>query len=230
MYISIYEQSYCFLEYVRTHRRCVATTMNSSVIDGNELSENFKTLLNGEEVQDQYSSIKKKLKQPKVLSVFDALFTAVFITPVVIFTWGSIWPLLDKHYSFLFPVYPSLWISTCILCGFSIVGAILDYFFGGCRQKGLCSKLLYKFVKFLYVYVFFVCNILQWRGLWALYATYITTRCQVCFVTLFCLVSLVLLKSLKNGVGCPFVIAVDLEEGFFDFPSRFRVGVSFYNT
>lgn len=196
---------------------------NSSRTDNNGNAENLKTLLKNSE---KHSLVKKVVKKKKVLSVFDVLLSSLIITPLVVFTWGSVWPLVDNYYLYLFPVYPCLWFSTCILCGFSMVGKILDYIFSGLSQN-LCSKFSYKLVRFLYVYVFFICNILHWRGLWAVYASYITTNLQIYCVSLVCLVGLVLLKSLKNGVGCPFVIGVDVDEGFFDVPSRFRIGVSY---
>lgn len=199
---------------------------NTSLLNGNDVGTQRKQC--GKE--NSFSPLKKldiEIDRKKLLNVCDPLLCALILTPIIVGAWASTWILVESIYPHFFPIFESLWLSTCIVIVFYVIREILQHSLTD--DKSHFSKhFLFLSVKIVYVYVFFLCIIVQWRAAWALIDTYITVKgvWTMMAVSGGCLVLLCFFKGLKNTVACPFVLAADTDCEVFDFPSRFRIRVS----
>lgn len=204
------------------------TMENTSLLNGNIVDNQKKNP--GDDEKNGFLPITNlDIDRKRLLNICDPLFCALVLTPLILANWASTWVLVDSLYPHFFPIYESLWLSTCIVIFFYVIREVLQYNFTDDKSH-IFKHFLFVSVKIVYVYVFFLCIIVQWRAGWALIDAYIAPKGKstMILVSGVCLVVLCFFKGLKNTVACPFVLAADSQCEVFDFPSRFRIGVSMW--
>lgn len=182
-------------------------------------------------------NIKTKVSNDRRLLTFlDVLLSSLVITPAVVGTWGGLWCLIDNRTP-IFPVWESYMFALMILLAFTLLREVLQYYVSKSYKGKSFPKRVGMFLfRFLYMYIFLVISILQWRGGFPLFDYVLsmiftenmtTNKLKIVFLTLVLLIVLLCaLRSLTTVIAAPFAIATDSVDTTFDFPTRMRVSVS----
>lgn len=158
------------------------------------------------------------------LTFLDILFSAFVVGPAVVGYWRGTW-LLAEYYIFPGNATFSSWVSLGIGCSVHL----LFMFMQGLFEKWLQSSNVVVFIVFsrLYTAVFSFACVNSWRGVWQTLEHYTGTELSALLVTTTAaLAALAVMRSLRNVASPPFAIVMDLQEGYFNFPTMFRVKAS----
>lgn len=193
----------------------------------------------GSELKKNATLFASKLTYYKpFMHLIDVLVSVCVSAPLVVTFWRGTWGLIDV-YGKVFPTWEAFLFTSAILMCFNLLrelfADILNCF--GDEKK---TTLAQKFGRRVYTYAFAVVSILQWRSLWAMFdwffqikfaenglASQESNLLGVYICTGCCFLAVVALKSTRNMLAPPFVITLDKEEFTFEFPTRFRIRVSF---
>lgn len=148
------------------------------------------------------------------LCLVDILISSFVIAPLVVGYWRGTWNMI------LLLIYPDDHVRAGVTC--SVVGLVaqflLNYFQDAFKRTLNPNKhrLVYYITSRLYTYVFGLCNVMTWAGLWLLIQEYITLEPKrMAIMTVISVVSLCLLRALRNIFGVPFYMALDLPTDYF---------------
>lgn len=146
------------------------------------------------------------------LAIVDILISSFIILPLVISFWRGTWEYL--YYSQKFPIVPSF-----------IVGIVLHIFFTILRGPLYQNKrpgLIGLIIARIYIYIFSIISIMQWRGYFALIDQYLAPKViYISFST--CLLVLIGIKGVGSLVGLPFIVPMDhRQKDVFIYPTMFQ--------
>ncbi|XP_066592248.1 uncharacterized protein fusl isoform X3 [Prorops nasuta] len=139
---------------------------------------------------------------------------------MVIGCWRGGWVLMDA-YPEIFPEWPSFALGTGLHTIFAI---FKELFHENCAAVSKKSVLLGRALQVLYIYVFGVSCMGQWRGGWILLDARLIKAAPWAVGLFTCtLVSILMfLRSIRNLVAPPFVICIDNINHVYMFPTRYK--------
>lgn len=155
------------------------------------------------------------------LTFLDILFSAFVVGPAVVGYWRGTW-LLTEYYIYPGNAIFSSWVSLGIGCSVHLLFILLQELL----QKWLQSSNVVLFILCSRVYtaIFSFGCVNSWRGVWQTLEHYTGTELSALLVTTTAAVAaLAVMRTLRNVASPPFAIVMDLQEGYFNFPSMFRV-------
>lgn len=148
------------------------------------------------------------------ISLLDILISSFIVAPLAVGYWRGTWNL---SVLLIYPHDPVRAGVTCAIVG--LTGQILFNYYQETFKRILDPdkhRLTYYILSRIYTYVFGLCCVLTWSGIWTLVAEYITlqpTPMAIC--TCISLTCLCLVRGLRNIFGVPFYIAVDNPNEYF---------------
>lgn len=159
------------------------------------------------------------------LSFLDILISSFVIAPLVVGYWRGTWNMTLILVSPNDPVRAGI---TCTVLGLG--GQVLfNYFqeFFKCHLKPNKHRLLYYVTSRLYTYVFGLCCVFTWAGIWLLIAEYITLEPKrMAIMTAISVSCLCVLRGLRNIFGVPFYMALDKPVDYFTVRTMYQKVVS----
>lgn len=148
------------------------------------------------------------------LSILDILISCSVIAPLAVGYWRGTW---NMTLLLIFPDNPVRSGFTCSAIG--LCGQLcLNYFQASFKHKLHPNKhrLVYYIASRAYTYVFGLCCVLTWSGLWSLIAEFITLEPKrMAFMTAVSITCLCLLRALRNIFGVPFYVSLDTHPDYF---------------
>ncbi|XP_012216094.1 uncharacterized protein [Linepithema humile] len=170
----------------------------------------------------------KKPKRPKEkrrkFSFLDSIISMCLVGPLAISVWRGIWTWLDLHAE-LFPGWICFIFGTVLHITFTIYKYRLCYIV---TKKWAAlnwqKRVLYRALCVLYIYMFGVSCITQWRGGWIIIDDYFSvhvwiTPCATCLL----LICLAILRGIRNLLATPMILFIDIPSYVFIFPTRYNV-------
>ncbi|XP_043804316.1 uncharacterized protein LOC122721104 isoform X1 [Apis laboriosa] len=169
--------------------------------------------------------VDRKLKKKKrILSVIDVFLSLNFITPMTIGFWRGTWTLMDI-YKDKFPGLFIFFMGLLVHINF----AIMKNFIHTCiikiwKKKTWLSKIYCKSLQILYTYIFGIACNMHWKGSWIIFDYFFLNHIWliVGVITLI-MISLMILRSFRNILAPPVMIAVDKLIFVFYFPTRYKL-------
>lgn len=156
------------------------------------------------------------------LSVLDMLISMLIVSPAVVGYWRSVWELMDIH---VLPENPliSATVSFVIgVCGqvlFSLSGKTFTETFHLNR-----NRFVFYVVSRSYTVCYSFIGINSWRGLWYLFD--MNSNRFIFMSTVTAVITLIVIRGLKNISSSPCVIVTDGVDGYFNVTTMFRISVS----
>lgn len=171
---------------------------------------------------------KKSSHHSVLLDVLDTSFSSFVVAPLVVSYWRGTWNLAG-FYIFHGSAIKSSVASLIIGIVGHLCFTIGQGFFRN-RFSPHDHRLTFYFSSRLYSYVFGIVCVNCWRGGWQLIDHY-TARdmTTILSVTIFAIISLTLLKALRNVIATPFVVVTDHSREYFDVPTMYKKSVREYN-
>lgn len=165
------------------------------------------------------------IKLKKLASqVFNVLLSCFVIAPLVIIYWGSTWKLCDIY---IWPSDPTISTAISFVVGVSV--QLLVMFF----QDSIATLLKFKKCKTLnfialkiYNFVFAHSCVNFWRGIWSFVDK--ISHNDVTLMTMNVaqnLSILIILKTTKNVIASPFLVATDQSENCYRATTYFKLKV-----
>ncbi|CAK9800126.1 hypothetical protein ANTPLA_LOCUS2243 [Anthophora plagiata] len=176
-----------------------------------------------EEENLKESTQKNLKKQKRVLSVIDAFLSLILIAPLTVGFWRGIWTLMDI-YGDIFPGWLIFIVGVTVHTSFAILKNSLHARVIDASKKKTClKKYLCKFMQIFYTYIFGVACNMHWRGGWIIFDYFfLNDDWMLVGVTSGMLISLTIVRSVRNLIGVPSVVAVDKLSYVFRFPTRYK--------
>lgn len=170
--------------------------------------------------------MKNRIKK-RILLTSDALIAVFIVTPLVVAFWRGTWSLMDKNPK-IFPVINSFFLGGALHLSFAIVKDIL-YKTVIAKNRTIVQITKSHVIRKLYTYIFAISCVLHWRGTWGVLDMFCKfSALYTATVTAFAVVSLAVMRSLKNTSAPPIAVTLDYEDTSYTFPTRFEVKVSFF--
>ncbi|CAK9830947.1 hypothetical protein ANTRET_LOCUS8027, partial [Anthophora retusa] len=172
---------------------------------------------------EEGSTQKDLKKQKRILSIIDAFLSLILIAPMTVGFWRGTWTLMDI-YGDIFPGWLTFIVGITVHTCF----AILKNFFHArvidpSKKKTCLKKYLCKSMQIFYTYVFGVACNMQWRGSWIIFNYFfLDNDWALIGVTSGTLMSLTIVRSVRNLIAVPSVVAVDKLSYVFRFPTRYK--------
>lgn len=172
----------------------------------------------------------KRVTKP-LLSTLDIIISIALVSPCVIGFWRGVWEYMDIYQKY-FPNFSSFLIGSLFHIILILIGDLPTRMF--IKKKTIWTKIYNLVVTKIYIYIFAIICIVQWRGSWRMLDEYTGAQITptdfvkvegsgalfVVFAASFLVT--VLLKSVCNCNGPPFIICVDRIEETFLTPTRFK--------
>lgn len=165
------------------------------------------------------------------LSFLDVIFSSLVLAPLIVCYWRGTWNCMD--YVLIEPWVPAGYgglVSLAIGIGghllFTLAQRRIDSAFSPDRHR-----LAFYLMSRAYTYFYGIVCVNTWRGGWQLLGAHMPLTLAVTApVTTAAVLSLVLLKGLRNISAAPFAVATDHSKEYFRFPTMWKkvrnVGVS----
>lgn len=167
------------------------------------------------------SSVSEKF-YGKFLTILDLLISMLLVSPAVVGYWRSVWELMDVL------VFPEN----------ALISATVSFVIGVCGQlffslsRKLFSKnfflsrnrVVFYVVSRTYTVCYSFIGINSLRGLW--YLLDMNSNRFIFMSTVTAVITLIVLRGLKNISSSPCVIVTDGVDGYFDLTTMFRISVS----
>lgn len=159
-----------------------------------------------------------------LLEVLDSLFSAFVVAPLVVSYWRGTWNLAG-HYIFEGSKIQSS-VSSLAL---GIIGHLVFTIWQGSFRNHFSPnrhRLTFYISSRLYTAIYGVVCVNCWRGGWQLIDHY-TARdmTTILSVTILAIISLMLLKALRNVTSPPYVVVTDHSQEYFDVPTMYKKSV-----
>ncbi|KAK6636152.1 hypothetical protein RUM43_009804 [Polyplax serrata] len=169
------------------------------------------------------NSIEKR--PPFSLPVLDTVFTSLVIGPAAIAYWKGTWSLSDVY---LFPDDDISSLIASVLFGTLVQVA---FTFGqDSLQRNLRPdkyKIFYYIMSRLYTYLYGLANVNMWRGGYIALDLFCGMDViRILVPTVFSIAILTCMKSIRNLLGTPLIVALDTHDDYFQVPTMFNVTVS----
>lgn len=202
------------------------------------MSESEKCLKHNDELRLSKEFWRKLKNNKSILHCLDCFLTLAIIGPLTVLFWRGTWEIMEMNHEH-FRGWPTYFFSMSIHFSFALIREPLQTHLNQNKQwkKTLGCKLSMR----LYIYVFAVVSVMQWRSVWvlldsfflidykhdgrALKPIYFTQFMVTCSVAL---VLLGLLKIFKNILSAPYTVGMDFQYSAYDFPTRFKTQVTQY--
>ncbi|XP_015117593.1 uncharacterized protein LOC107041516 isoform X1 [Diachasma alloeum] len=194
--------------------------MNDMVAFEND--KNYRKEL--KEINEEVVSIlPQKWKGKYTLSVFDNIISLAVVGPLVVGHWYGMWGLMD-FYKLPLSDWLCILLGMGLHCTFACLRHVLHRTFAEhWRLANPIGRGGYRVARLVYTYLFGMSCLLHWRGGWAIFNYVVDDNLWVdAAVTLILFVLLIVLKSSRNLLAPPFIIAVDIPPLVFNFPTRYR--------
>ncbi|KAJ8674234.1 hypothetical protein QAD02_005496 [Eretmocerus hayati] len=157
-----------------------------------------------------------------LLTLLDALFSALLAGPAVVGYWRGTWNL-STHY-----IYPSDPGSSSLA---GIIFGLSGLFIFNLGQRSIDKlldpdrhRLFFYLGSRLYTALFGLCCVNAWRGTWQALDLYTEASFGTVFPTTCCSVlALAVMRTLRNISAPPFALSLDHFQGYFHVPTLFRV-------
>lgn len=169
------------------------------------------------------NSIEKR--PPFSLPVLDTVFTSLVIGPAAIAYWKGTWSLSDVY---LFPDD-----DICSLIASVLFGTLVQvaFTFGqDSLQRNLRPdkyKIFYYIMSRLYTYLYGLANVNMWRGGYIALDLFCGMDViRILVPTILSIAILTCMKSIRNLLGTPLIVALDTHDNYFQVPTMFNVTVS----
>lgn len=179
------------------------------------------------QVEDKKNSLKVVKK--RTLNWVDSVIAVFLIGPLVVGFWRGTWNLMgiyEQNHPNALPKWESFFFSVLLLFSFSLLrDAFIDYFKK--KKETLLWRVFSHVLRKLYTYVFAITCIMHWHSTWEIGNKYFSELNDSIVVTTLAILTMIILKSLRNTVAPPLIIALDYEDVTFTFPTRFRKKVSY---
>ncbi|KAF4525719.1 hypothetical protein B566_EDAN011896 [Ephemera danica] len=157
------------------------------------------------------------------LTLADLLFSALVIGPAVVGYWRGTW-LLTEYYVYPDNMTLSSWISLAIGCSVHLVLALVQGVLDKWVTKETLGVVKFLVVSRVYTAVFSFACVSSWRGVWQTLEHYTGTELiSVLITTTAALLALLVMRTMRNLTSPPFAVVLDLAQGYFKFPTMFRV-------
>ncbi|XP_063982797.1 uncharacterized protein LOC135165439 isoform X3 [Diachasmimorpha longicaudata] len=182
-----------------------------------------------EEINERVATIlPQKWKGKYTLSVFDNLISLAVVGPLVVGHWCGMWGLMD-FYKLPLSDWLSFVLGMGLHCTFACFRRILHRTFAEhWRLANPIGRGGYRVARLVYTYLFSMSCVLHWRGGWAFFDYVVNNNLWVdAALTLVLLAILIILKSSRNLLAPPFIIAVDIPPLVFNFPTRYRAVIGY---
>lgn len=160
-----------------------------------------------------------------ILTILDTIFSALVAAPAVVGYWRGTWGLSDFY---VYPGEPMYSSFTSIIIGY------IGLFAFNVFQHGLDDilhpdkhRLFYYLGSRLYTSVFGLCCVNAWRGAWQALDVYTELTSGTVFaITAISLLTLGIMRAIRNLSAPPFSLVLDSCPGYFEVQTMFRVNVS----
>lgn len=180
--------------------------------------ENFKLLEFDFEsifLKDKEKIIKKK-SFDLLLTGIDIILVCTIVLLSVVGFWRGLFQII-LFYCEIYHLYFVYFLGSIIHVQFALARDAYENFFA---EK---SNFFFLILKIIYTYVFGVCCIFQWAGLWYLLDEFLGYDVlYTVATTLFGATMLITLKVFRNVLAPPYAISTDIPEYMFQFKTMFR--------
>lgn len=159
-----------------------------------------------------------------LLTFLDTFFSAMVVAPAIVGYWRSTWGLTAIY------VYPNNPVKSAAI---SLLLGISGHLSFGFLQNVLTRnihpdrhRLTFYAVSRMYTAFYAFTCVNTWRGAWELLDRYTDPdRNTVLAITLVSVVSLGVMRALRNVSATPFGIVIDAVIGYFEVPTMFKTSV-----
>ncbi|XP_006571195.2 uncharacterized protein LOC102655530 [Apis mellifera] len=167
---------------------------------------------------------KLKKKKKRILSMIDVFLSFNFIAPMTIGFWRGTWTLMDI-YKDKFPELFIFFMGFLVHVNFTIMKNFIHaHIVKIWKKKTWLSKIYCKSFQILYTYIFGIACNMHWKGSWAIFDYFFLNHIWLIVgVSILVTISLMFLRSFRNVIAPPLVIAVDKLIFVFYFPTRFKL-------
>lgn len=155
------------------------------------------------------------------LSLLDILISSFVIAPLVVGYWRGTW---NMSLILIYPEHPVKAGITCTVLGLG--GQVLLNYYQEAFKRALNPnkhRLVYYLASRAYTYVFGLCCVLTWSGIWLFIEEYITLEpSRMAIMTTISVGALCLLRGLRNIFGVPFYMALDQPTDYFSVRTMYQ--------
>ncbi|KAI5710391.1 hypothetical protein M8J75_008275 [Diaphorina citri] len=150
-----------------------------------------------------------------LLTVIDVLISFLVVAPCTVASWRGLWEYLEHKHEY-FPEWIYFLGASFFHFMFSLFRSELLDFSKNLLKK---SKFLYNVFSRVYIYLFLICCIVQWRCIWNLLDTYLgRDHMTLIMYTVPSLIVLYSFRLFKNVLAPPYYIEMDYNvEDVFNF-------------
>lgn len=159
-----------------------------------------------------------------LLSVLDTFFSAMVVAPAIVGYWRSTWRITAIY---LYPDDPVR--SATISLGLGICGHLVFGIFQYNLKETFHPdkhRITFYIVSRLYTTVYAFTCVNSWRGAWELLDRFTEPDAStVLAITSVSVISLAIMRALRNVSATPFGIVMDSVNEYFEVPTMFRTTV-----
>lgn len=163
-----------------------------------------------------------------VLEVIDSFYSSLVVAPLVVSYWRGTWNLSDVY------LIPNNKIHSAVAS--LIIGIVghLVFTIGQGSFRGHFDPNRHRLTFYcgsrLYTSIYGVICVNCWRGGWQLIDHYTARNMTtILSITIFAIISLMALKTIRNVTAPPFLVVTDTSQGYFDVPTMYKKSVRRFN-
>jgi hypothetical protein len=168
--------------------------------------------------------VNKMTYHSVVLEIIDTFYSSLVIAPLVVSYWRGTWNLSHKYLfqeNELHSQIASLIIGIVGHLVFTIGQGSLRNHFNPNRHR-----LTFYIGSRVYTSIYGIICVNCWRGGWQLIDRYTERHMShILTITITAIISLMLLKAIRNVTATPFVVVTDSSGEYFDVPTMFKKSV-----
>jgi hypothetical protein len=159
-----------------------------------------------------------------VLELLDTGFSSFVVAPLVVSYWRGTWNLADTY------LIPSDQVQSKVA---SLIIGIVGHLVFTIGQEWFRNnftpdrhRLTFYVVSRVYTSIFGIVCVNCWRGGWQLIDHYTAQNMTtILSITIFAIVCLMMLKTIRNVTATPFVVVNDSSSEYFDVPTMYKKSV-----
>lgn len=161
----------------------------------------------------------------RCLALLDILISCSVIAPLGVCFWRGTWNMV------VLVLFQQNAIRNALACtAIGLFGQLLLNYYQEALNKAFHPnrhRLTYYIASRLYTYVFGLCCVFTWAGIWLLIAEYVTLEPKpMIILTSVSVICLCLLRALRNIFGVPFYVALDTPADHFTVRTMYQKVVS----